>query len=256
MALKDSFLLPQQLCKHVCAERPQARAFHFHLIEYGCYGMKKLQSLIPITQNWIAKIMQVFFTQVSRHHGNPVLKLTYIAPESNHGSAKWVLLWEANSTLPSRTSRTHVSQASGRGDPWTTKFIVAICSQLGKLKLRIQWLLQTTPKNIPKGTECYTWCCVKRHWWAKKRSQKTPGKRVARQTVKPNPKNWGLFWEMECTQNPIRRMVLLNPSHLETSTQSFVQPRCNIQGHGMSLLKCCTEDMTLYSDTSQGDVYM
>lgn len=115
MALKDSFLLPQQLCKHVCAERPQARAFHFHLIEYGCYGMKKLQSLIPITQNWIAKIMQVFFTQVSRHHGNPVLKLTYIAPESNHGSAKWVLLWEANSTLPSRTSRTHVSQASGRG---------------------------------------------------------------------------------------------------------------------------------------------
>lgn len=140
--------------------------------------------------------------------------------------------------------------------PWTTKFIVAICSQLGKLKLRIQWLLQTTPKNIPKGTECYTWCCVKRHWWAKKRSQKTPVKRVARQTVKPNPKNWGLFWEMECTQNPIRRMVLLNPSHLETSTQSFVQPRCNIQGHGMSLLKCCTEDMTLYSDTSQGDVYM
>lgn len=85
MALKDSFLLPQQLCKHFCVERPQARAIHGRLIEYGCYGMNKLQSLIPITQNWLAKTLQVFFTQVSRHHGNPLLKLTYIAPESNHG---------------------------------------------------------------------------------------------------------------------------------------------------------------------------
>ena len=84
MALKDSFLLPQQLCKHFCVERPQARAIHGRLIEYGCYGMNKLQSLIPITQNWLAKTLQVFFTQVSRHHGNPLLKLTYIAPESNH----------------------------------------------------------------------------------------------------------------------------------------------------------------------------
>ena len=113
MALKDSFLLPQQLCKHFCVERPQARAFHFRLIEYGCYGLNKLSSLIPITQNWLAKIMQVFFTQVSRHHRNPLLKLTYIAPESNHGFFQNGFCCE-KPTQPCHLG-THVSHASGRG---------------------------------------------------------------------------------------------------------------------------------------------
>ena len=201
--------------------------------------------------------------------------------------SRWVLFWEANSTLPSRT---HVSHASGRGAlikkvkaleafpvpdlrhshlecfrasmGWRWEqyhnmminsgffiprlirplsgtplqlqsLLVAICSDNWGNLPRIQWLLKLTPKTSQRVLNA------------------TPDA-VLSVTGEPRNalrKHLASEWQVKPSNQ--------TPRIEDTSTQSFGQPpRYNIQGHGMSLLKCCTKDMTLYSDTSQGDVYM